>query len=47
MQAAEQLRLNVGAKRVSASRRIDLADAMIAALGGDAPRFTGQSASLI
>jgi len=38
MSAAEQLRLDVGAGRVSASQEIDLADAMIAACGGDARR---------
>jgi hypothetical protein len=38
MPAAEQLRLDVGANRVSASAEIDLADAMIAACGGDARR---------
>ena len=38
MSAAEQLRLDVGAQRVSASREIDLADAVIAACGGDAKR---------
>jgi hypothetical protein len=38
MSAPEQLRLNVGAEKVSASVEIDLADAMIAACSGDARR---------
>jgi hypothetical protein len=38
MQAPEQLRLDVGAERVWAPQEIDLADAMIAAFGGDARR---------
>lgn len=36
MSAAEQLRLFEGAERVSSSSEIDLADAVIAAHGGDA-----------
>ena len=38
MAAAEQLRLDVGAERISAPLEIDLADAVIAACGGDARR---------
>jgi len=38
MSAAEQLRLDVGAERLSVSRDIDLVDSMIAACGGDARR---------
>jgi hypothetical protein len=38
MSAAEQLRLEVGAERISASVEVDLSDAMIAAYGGDARR---------
>ena len=38
MSAAEQLRLEVGAERAFAPIEIDLADAMIAACGGDARR---------
>ena len=36
MSAGEQLRLDVGAEKISASRHVDLVDAMIAAHGGDA-----------
>lgn len=38
MPAAEQLRLDVGAECISMSSALDLADAMIAAHGGDAKR---------
>ena len=38
MLAGEQLRLDVGAERISASQKVDLVDAMIAAYGGDARR---------
>jgi len=38
MSTAEQLRLDVGAERVSAPKNIDLVDAMICAYGGDARR---------
>lgn len=36
MSAADQLRLDISAERISAHEGIDLADAMIAAYGGDA-----------
>ena len=36
MSAGEQLRLDVGAEKISASRYVDLVDVMIAAHGGDA-----------
>ena len=38
MAAAEQLRLEIGAESACASQGIDLAEAMIAACGGDARR---------
>jgi hypothetical protein len=38
MSAAEQLRLDIGYKRVSPRPEIDLVDAMICAYGGDARR---------
>lgn len=38
MPAVEQLRLDIGAERVSAPFEIDLAEAVIAACGGDAKR---------
>lgn len=38
MFAAEQLRLDIGAEPLSVPDEVDLADAMIAACGGDARR---------